>query len=141
MAIMSRIRFHHLLFLGIVSTASAAGAPLTFEGRYEFRTDDESLDVLGNQVCFFPAERTSATVPRPAGDKRLPWFCFANSKSAAHMFGFKLAKHAKGCGVFGNALVSVSNYKRYAGEGDGNDIATLMTVSSTSPPKPLPCEK
>lgn len=57
------------------------------------------------------------------------------------MFGFKLAKHAKTCGVYGNAMVTVSNYKPYSGEGDGNDIATLMSVSSISPPKALPCEK
>jgi hypothetical protein len=128
---------------GICGTASASESErsFTFEGRYEFRSDSETLEVLGKQVCFYPSGPTAAIVPRPKGDHRLPWFCFANSKSAAHMLGFKLIKDAKSCGSFGNATVTVSNYKRYTGESDGSDIATLTVVLSKAPARPLPCQE
>lgn len=138
------IEFFHLFltlfFLGMFNSACAMAAPLTFEGRYEFRTDDGSLDVLGKQVCFYPSAPTAVLVPRPPGDRRLPWFCFANSRKAATMIGFNLLRKTSSCGVAGEARVTVAHYRRYAGAGDGNDVATLTTVLSKSVPKPLPCE-
>ncbi|MCM2264356.1 MAG: hypothetical protein NDI73_04095 [Desulfuromonadales bacterium] len=119
----------------------AAEQAITFEGRYEYRTDAESLEMLGEQVCFFPSTPSSENVPRPAGDRRVPWFCFANSKQAAHLLGFALDAQATACGFTGHARITVTNYTRYAGEGDDNDVATLDVVLEKSKPEPLSCAK
>ncbi|MFN4325666.1 MAG: hypothetical protein ACK4FP_07235 [Azonexus sp.] len=110
----------------------AAAEETTFSGRYQYRTDQDSLDVIGRQVCFFPSGHSARLVPRPAGDTRLPWFCFSNSEAAAKMLGFRLKMQSKGCGIRGSATLTVSNYVPYTKEGDGNDIATLKVVSCVS---------
>ena len=122
-------------------SASAADTQLTFEGRFEFRTDSESLEIIGKQVCFYPAPPTSKSVPRPAGDIRLPWFCFSNPAAAAALLGFKMNTIQKSCGLQGDATGVVVGYKRYTGESAGNDVANLQTVLSKSQPQPLPCSK
>lgn len=119
----------------------AADTKITFEGSYEYRTDTESLEMLGEQVCFFPSKPSSENVPRPTGDHRMPWFCFTNSKQAAHLFGFELNASSHECGIKGNAKITVFSYKRYTGEGDDNDVATLDLVVEKSKPESLPCLK
>lgn len=121
--------------------AYAADASIVFDGRYEYRTDEISLQMLGNQVCFFPTAPSSLSVPRPPGDDRSPWFCFENSERAGIMLGFALNKPSKKCGIRGKAKVRVIGYKRYAGEGDDNDVATLMAVLRKSEPEDLPCSE
>lgn len=121
------------------AAASAADAPLTFEGRFEFRTDQESLEIIGKQVCFFPAPPISKSIPRPAGDHRLPWFCFSNSAVAASRLGISMSAHPKSCGIRGTATVVVMGYNHYSGEGDGNDVAELETVLNKSQPEPVQC--
>lgn len=123
------------------AVAHASATTITFAGRYEYRTDAESLEVLGEQVCFFPSKASSVNVPRPPGDSRLPWFCFTDSRQAAHLLGFALNVPSKECGFKGEAKVTVSNYKRYAGEGDGNDVAILVDVLEKLKPRSLPCGK
>jgi hypothetical protein len=97
--------------------------------------------MLGEQVCFVPSKPSSENVPRPTGDRRLPWFCFTNSKQAAHLFGFALNASSNECGFKGNAKITVSSYKRYTGEGDDNDVATIDAVLEKSKPESLPCLK
>ena len=121
--------------------AHAASAEMTFSGRYEFRTDQESLDMLGKQVCFFPSGSSARQVPRPVGDKRLPWFCFSDSEAAARMLGFRLTTPAQGCGVGGRATVTVSSYVLYTKEGDGNDMADIKAVIRKTGPESLPCSQ
>ncbi len=128
------------LLLAILGTHAAAGET-AFSGRYEYRTDQMSLDIIGKQVCFFPSEPSARLVPRPPGDKRLPWFCFSNSPAAAKMLGFRLTAPVNACGISGSATLTVSNYVVYTKEGDGNDIATLKVVQRKTKPEPLPCAK
>lgn len=123
------------------TAVSAAETQIVFEGRYEFRADEESLEIIGKQVCFFPSAPSSQSVPRPVGDKRLPWFCFSNSTAAASELGFKMKHQKKSCGIQGAATVVVVGYTRYAGEGNGNDVARLKTVLNKTQPKPLPCKE
>jgi hypothetical protein len=117
----------------------SAETKITFEGQYEYRTDAESLEMLGKQVCFFPSVPSSANVPRPIDDHRLPWFCFTNSKQAAYLLGFALGVRPKECGLWGNAKIVVSRYRRYTGEGDDNDVANLEAVLKKSKPELLSC--
>ena len=121
--------------------AHAASEESTFFGRYEYRTDELSLDIIGKQVCFYPSGPSASLVPRPAGDRRLPWFCFSNSDAAAKILGFRLTGPTKGCGIRGSATLTVSDYFLYTKEGDGNDIATLKTVRRKSRPELLPCSE
>lgn len=126
-----------LLFSSLGTNATAT--EITLSGRYEYRTDEESLDIVGRQVCFFPSASSAGKVPRPASDKRISWFCFSNSETAARMLGFSLKAPAKACGIRGQAMVTVSDYILYTKEGDGNDVATLRTVVQQSAPETLPC--
>jgi len=141
LAIMSKWSVHAALLLLASLGAHAAIAETTLSGRFEYRTDPESIDVIGRQVCFFPSEPSVRRVPRPAGDKRLPWFCFSNSKAAAKMLGFRLKAPPKSCGIRGNATVTVSNYVLYTKEGDGNDIATLKSVVRKARSEQLSCNQ
>jgi len=123
------------------ATLYAAETKITFDGRYEYRTDTENLEMLGKQVCFFPSKPSSQNVPRPAGDHRIPWFCFTNSKQAALLFGFDFNASTHECGFKGHATITVSGYRRYKGEGDDNDVATLDAVLEKSKPDSLPCTR
>ncbi|MBL8428709.1 MAG: hypothetical protein JNJ95_02280 [Dechloromonas sp.] len=125
--------------ISLNSAMAATETPIILSGRYEFRTNQESLEILGKQVCFYPSLPSSAAIPRPTEDRRLPWFCFSNAALAASMLGFRLDDNLGKCGIGGHAKIAVANYQRYAGEGDGNDVASLIKVLRISPPKPLYC--
>jgi hypothetical protein len=131
-----------LLFSLLPCAAGAVEAhnqTLRLEGRYEYRTDEESLEVLGRQVCFVPSASSAKLLPRRPSDRRLAWFCFTDSEQAARAFGFPLAALAGACGVTGTASIDVSAFQVFHDEGDGNDVATLVHVHSKSVPARLPC--
>lgn len=130
------------LFISTFFLSSALHAVETnnlLEGRYEYRTDTESLEIRGKQVCFFPSKSSSKSIPRPSGDYRFPWFCFKNSEQSAHLFGFSINQNSNKCGFEGNAKIKISNYIRYDGEGDANDIATLDAVLKNTNPHTISC--
>lgn len=126
-----------VLWAGYVE--SAFSQTLRLEGRFEFRTDEESKDVLGDQVCFFPDHLTARLVPREKSDRRLVWFCFANTADAKRMLNISSSLPSKNCGYAGNATVAVTGYKVYRGEGDGNDVAVLENVMSLSKSESIKC--
>lgn len=139
---MQTTKLTHMVIASIslcISVVYAAETKNIFEGRYEYRSDAESLEMRGKQVCFFPSKPSSKNISRPVGDNRMPWFCFTNSKQAAQVFGFELNDNSNKCGFKGNATIRISNYKRYAGEGDDNDVARLDGVLKSSKPVSLPC--
>lgn len=140
-AIMSKFSVLTASILLASTGVHAAVEEAILSGRYEFRADQPSLEIVGKQVCFFPSGPSARLVPRPAGDSRLPWFCFSNSPATAEMLGFSLTAPTKGCGLRGVATVTVSDYVRYTKEGDGNDVATLKVVQRKSTPEPLPCSE
>lgn len=82
-----------VLWAGYVE--SAFSQTLRLEGRFEFRTDEESKDVLGDQVCFFPDHLTARLVPREKSDRRLVWFCFANTADAKRMLNISSSLPSK----------------------------------------------
>jgi hypothetical protein len=132
-----------VMFIGMPFTAHlfAEETIITFEGRYEFRTDAESLEIIGEQICFFPTKPSSKNVPRAKGVRRLPWFCFTNSSEAAHLLGVALNDRSNECGFKGSAKINVSSYKRYIGDGGGNDVAILDAVLFVSKPENLTCSR
>lgn len=123
------------------SSALAASQTLQFDGRFEHRTDPESQEIIGNQICFYPSVKSSSSLPRAPEDRRLPWFCFSETESAAKQLQISLQAPVGVCGTTGTATVEVDNYKVYSGEGDDNDLASLRMVLKQSKPLPLPCWK
>lgn len=126
-----------ILMLGLVNSVFAQ--ELRLEGRFEYRTDEESRDVLGDQVCFFPNSLTARQLPREKSDRRLVWFCFTDTFDTKLKLNIPRSKPAKSCGYSGKAVVSITDYKVYRGEGDGNDIALLKSVVSASASEMMKC--
>lgn len=67
-----------------------AESSLEFTGRYEYRTDSESLELLGDFVCFYPSPESSKHLLRSKSDKRLAWFCFKNEQQSKKLLGIPL---------------------------------------------------
>jgi hypothetical protein len=101
----ARIALFVLGFLSVVSLA--ATGPVELSGRYEYRTDAESLNIVGDAVCFFPDSASIARVPRPQLIKRTLWFCFSATPQARAALGIEEAPSP--CGITGAARVIVSN--------------------------------
>lgn len=125
-------RFIIFLVLSIGAATPVLAQELRLEGRFEYRTDEESRDVLGDQVCFFPDRSTAGLVPRDKSDRRLVWFCFSSTSDAKRMLQIPSLLPAKSCGYAGNAAITVADYRLYRGEGDGNDVALLKKVAWVS---------
>jgi hypothetical protein len=126
------------LVLSICAT-SVLAQELRLEGRFEYRTDEESRDVLGEQVCFFPERSTAGFVPRDKSDRRLVWFCFSNTSDAKRMLQIPSLLPAKSCGYAGNAAITIADYRLYRGEGDGNDVALLKKAALVSKGVSIEC--
>lgn len=124
--------------LGLLSVGSfAATDSVELSGRYEYRTDAESLSVIGDAVCFFPDTGSVESVPRPPLTNRTPWFCFRATRQARSALGIPEAPSP--CGYAGAGKVIVSNYVPYLGEGDGHDVADLVRVITSELPKKIRC--
>jgi hypothetical protein len=124
--------------LGLLSGLSwAAADPVALTGRYEYRTDAESLNIIGDAVCFFPDAASIASVPRPRLTNRTLWFCFSATDAARAALA--IPKAPSPCGYTGIGKVIVSNYQPYLGEGDGHDVAQLVRVVSSEPPSMIAC--
>jgi hypothetical protein len=116
-------------------TPGLALAQTTLSGHYEYRTDAESLEILGDLVCFYPNAQSAKLLPRPHTKLKSPWFCFNNSGAKA-----LLGIQHRSCGAAGTATVIVSGYKAYLGEGGGFDTAALQSVKSHSNKKIIACK-
>lgn len=114
-----------------------ASAIITFDGRFEYRTDTENLENIGRFVCFVPSKESAKFIPRPSTDRRSPWFCLTDTAKAIQ--NLKINVQNNSCGVSGNATIQVQDYVVYSGEGDGFDTATLNKVLKISESKELPC--
>lgn len=110
------------------------------KGKYELRTDAESLEIIGDFVCFYPDSSSAKLLPRSAKDVRIPWFCFNNSTEAKKLLGISLTEDKSSCGVSGSALVKVKDYRVALGEGEQFDTATLLLVKDSFNQKPTQCQ-
>lgn len=123
----------------LLAAAAARAGELTLEGTFERRTDAYSKRVLGDAVCFVPDEKHASALPRPAGDERRAWFCFTNRAQA--MKAFAIAPARQGCGLRGNATVTVSGYAVSRGDGESVDTARLERVLAKGAPRAIPCNE
>lgn len=113
---------------------------LTFTGRFEHRTDPESLEMLGGLICFYPSYETAQSLPRPHADTRLAWFCFTNKEVVERLMGIAEIEEKGDCGYVGHATVEIVSYIPYLGGGDGFDTAQIQSVRDLSSIKALACE-
>ena len=133
------IKFFIACVLFSVASFAFADTSLSLTGRYEYRADSDSLEMLGGLVCFYPNTESAKLLPRLPTDKRLSWFCFTNTKQSKRLLGIPLSTKTN-CGLAGRATVQVSEYQEYVGEGDGFDTAVLQSVKGNSNAKALSCK-
>jgi len=117
-----------LIFLLFI-VSNVTQADLLLNGRYEFKTDGGTPDMLGDNVCFYPDGTSAKRLPRTKTDQRLAWFCFSNTAHAKKLLRLDLQQKAD-CGASGTATVRVKNYQVYAEEGDGVDTAQLVNLKN-----------
>lgn len=127
-----------LIALTIPALAAKPGK-LSFEGRYEYRTDAVSRELLHERICFYPTQPSPTPSPRGAQDARMSWFCFDDTGRAAERLGLDLRKAAQDCGVGGTATVQVSDYRPTPGDAVHYDMARLLSASQVSAPEHIPC--
>lgn len=122
------------------STGSGADKTWTITGQATRRTDEDSLDIMGDVVCFWPdAASVSLLPPRAPYDQRSVWFCFDNSRAASRKLGLAGEPATLGCGVQATATLVISDYHVLQEDMSGSDMATLVEVLSVTPREAIEC--
>jgi uncharacterized protein YecT (DUF1311 family) len=129
-----------LIFLFSFSCIASAESAINLSGKYELRTDADSMDIIGDFVCFYPDAASAKLLPRPVKDTRIPWLCFNNSVEAKKLLNIPAKQAKSSCGSFGEALVKVHNYKVAGEEGEQFDTATLVLVKNNRNKKTISCQ-
>jgi len=106
---------------------------ITLTGTVDWRTDDETLDLIGDHVCFVPAGSSAKLIPREKSDSRSPWFCFSNQAMAMKSLGIPASKPNGACGYAIEATLVVTDYIANREESEVFDIARLVAVKSSGP--------
>lgn len=127
------------ILLSIINLAFA-DTSLSLIGRYEYRTDPESMEMLGGFVCFYPNTESIKILPRSENPKQRIWFCFRNKAESKKLLALPTQQFKSNCGFVGTANIRVNSYEAYYGEGDGFDTALLQSVVSHSKPKDISCK-
>lgn len=110
-------------------------------GTYTYRIDAESLEQLGDTICFDPRSASQFPYPRQPDDLRLRWFCFTNTDKAKRMLRIPTAAKIKECGLQGQATVEIDKYQTGKEDTDDFDVAHLVAVRYVSDMKPLLCSR
>ncbi|MGK5009263.1 hypothetical protein [Janthinobacterium sp. MDB2-8] len=112
--------------------------PIVLDGQYSARTDEMSLQIIGNRVCFAPDKAQWGRLPRPAATHDA-WFCFSNDGEARRLLRVT-ARQADNCGWQARARIVIDTYQAYVEQGDGNDMARLASVIKVAQPNAIACE-
>jgi hypothetical protein len=113
--------------------------PNVVTGTYTYRIDAESLEQLGDTICFDPRSASQFPHPRPPDDRGLRWFCFTDTDKAKRMLRIPTAAKIKECGGQGQATVEIDKYQMGKEDTDDFDVAHLVAVRYVSDMKPLLC--
>jgi hypothetical protein len=91
---------------------------------------------VGDQVCFYPDQTSARYIPRGIDDRRLPWFCFSNTKKAKALLRIdeSLFEDKSLCELTGKARITVRGYVVDRTEGCVNDVSELYRVHRTEAP-------
>ena len=121
----------------VFSFNASANQGLILNGKYEYRTDTESLEYLGDLVCYFPNEETAKLVKRTKKSKRMVWFCFVPNDEAKIELNVP-KKKTNHCGFTRPASIIVTNYKDLGGF--QADTAKLEKILSLGKVTEIPCK-
>ncbi|WP_298405289.1 hypothetical protein [Janthinobacterium sp.] len=128
-----------LLVPALLLCAQAQAQPrIVLDGQYSLRTDEMSLQIIGDRVCFAPDKAQWGRLPRPAAQHEI-WFCFANDGEARRLLRVP-ARQADNCGWQARARIIIDSYQPYMEQGDGNDMARLASVIKVAQPNAIACE-
>lgn len=127
-----------LFLLGATQLYTPPEKPIVLDGQYSQRTDEMSLQIIGERVCFAPDKAQWGRLPRPAA-KHDAWFCFANDAEARKLLRVP-ARQLDNCGWQARARIIIDTYQPYLQEGDGNDMARLASVDKVAQPNAIACE-
>lgn len=107
---------------------------LSLDGVYSYHGPKD--EIIGDQVCFYPAKEFTGFIPRDSNDLRDAWFCFRNTSMAKKIFAINtsLFDDPAICSATGTATVRITNYMVDKTEGDVNDLADLVEVTKVSQP-------
>ena len=126
------------LLLCALPLFAQAQPPIVLDGQYSLRTDEMSLEIIGNRVCFAPDKAQWGRLPRPAAT-HAAWFCFSNDGEARRLLRVP-ARQADNCGWQARARIVIDTYQPYVEQGDGNDMARLASVVKVAQPNAIACE-
>ena len=121
----------------VISFNASANQELILNGKYEYRTDSESLEYLGDLVCYFPNEETAKLIKRTKKSKRMVWFCFVPNNEAKIALNVP-KKKTNHCGFTNPTSIIVTNYKDLGGF--QADTAKLEKVLSLGKVTEIPCK-
>ena len=121
----------------VISFNASANQELILNGKYEYRTDSESLEYLGDLVCYFPNEETAKLIKRTKKSKRMVWFCFVPNNEAKIALNVP-KKKTNHCGFTSPTSIIVTNYKDLGGF--QADTAKLEKVLSLGKVTEIPCK-
>ena len=127
-----------LLATACLSAQAQTQPPIVLDGQYSARTDEMSLEIIGNRVCFTPDKAQWGRLPRPAATHDA-WFCFSNDGEARRLLRVP-AGQADNCGWQARARIVIDTYQPYVEQGDGNDMARLASVIKVAQPNAIACE-
>ena len=122
----------------LLCAQAQAQPPIVLDGQYSLRTDEMSLEIIGDRVCFAPDKAQWGRLPRPAAPHEI-WFCFANDGVARRLLRVP-ARQADNCGWQARARIVIDTYQPYVEQGDGNDMARLASVVKVAQPNAIACE-
>lgn len=126
------------LLLATACLSAQAQTPIVLDGQYSVRTDEMSVQIIGERVCFAPDKAQWGRLPRPAAAHDA-WFCFANDGQARRLLRVP-ARQADNCGWQARARIVIDSYQPYLEQGDGNDMARLASVIKVAQPNAIACE-
>ena len=127
-----------LFLLGATQLYTPSEKPIVLDGQYSQRTDEMSLQIIGERVCFAPDKAQWGRLPRPAAS-HAAWFCFSNDGEARRLLRVP-ARQADNCGWQARARIVIDTYQPYVEQGDGNDMARLASVVKVAQPNAIACE-
>ena len=113
----------------------------TLTGEVKRRTDEQTLELIGDQICFFPIEKSAEVIPMKKADQRTRWFCFSNRLPAATLLRIPTQNKTQHCGYTSTATIVIRDYVINLQESDVFDTAHLLKVRSASPVTPIACDK
>jgi hypothetical protein len=105
---------------------------LVLDGVYSYYGPND--EVIGDQVCFYPAKEFTRFIPRERNAHRDAWFCFRNTSKAKAIFAIdhRFFDDPTVCAVNGDGTVKITKYMVDQTEGNVNDLADLVEVTKKS---------